>query len=171
MTALRDFDDEQQAADERAALTPAQRCAWESVVHGGWKLLATVNQRLADAGFSSTPDLRVLEALGREPRMRISDIAAATHIQMSTVSRQVSRLIDAGLVERVEEVKGDDARHRWVRPSAAGLEHLRELIACRDALVVEHVVNVLGEDDFLELGRLFGKLTVEGETCPEEGGS
>ena len=86
------------------------------------------------------------------------DIAAATHIQMSTVSRQISRLLDQGLVERVDDVQGDDARHRWVRPTAAGSAYLRELVELRDSLVRENVVDVLGEEDFLELGRLFKKL-------------
>ncbi|MFT3898713.1 MAG: MarR family winged helix-turn-helix transcriptional regulator [Gordonia sp. (in: high G+C Gram-positive bacteria)] len=139
-------------------LTPEERRVWESVTSGGWKLLEQVNQGLSDAGFSSSPDLRVLETLGREPRMRISDVAAATHIQMSTISRQISRLIDQGLVERVDDVEGDDARHRWVRPTAAGREHLRELVACRDAMVRQHVIDVLGEDDFRALGEIYGKL-------------
>ncbi len=155
MTAPPPFDQDQSGA---ALLNMNERSAWESVVYGGWQLMARVNQGLVDAGFSSTPDLRVLEALGRVSRMRISDIAAATHIQMSTVSRQISRLLDQGLVERVDDVQGDDARHRWVRPTAAGSAYLRELVEMRDSLVRENVVDVLGEEDFLELGRLFKKL-------------
>ncbi len=99
--------------------------------------------------------------------MRISDIASSTHIQMSTVSRQIGRLVDQGLVERIDEVDGDDARHRWVRATATGRERLRRLVACRDAAVYEHVVSVLGEEDFLVLGSLFQRLTGEGGTWPE----
>ncbi len=158
MTAAADYDEDDEALGG-VGLTGAQRRAWESVVDGGWRILTLVNQTTADLGYPSTPDLRVLDALGREPRMRISDIAAATHIQMSTVSRQISRLIEQEMVERVAEVDSDDARHRWVRPTEAGREYLDGLLRCRDQAVRKHVLDVLGEDGFLELGVLFAKLT------------
>lgn len=163
MTALRDFD-EQEAAD--SALSRVQQSAWESVVQGGWKLFAMVNQGLDDAGFAST-DLRVMQVLGRAPRMRISDIAAATHMQMSTVSRQIGRFVDQGLVERVDDVAGDDARHRWVRPTACGYDYLRRLVEKRDEIVHQRVVTVLGEADFLALGRMFQQVSDSAGPCPD----
>jgi len=174
MAALSEFHDgpagddgEVQRAADTGRLTDAEHRAWRSVVQGGWRLFAQINQGLADAGFSSTPDLRVMEVLGRAERMRISDIAAATHIQMSTISRQIARLVDQGLVERVDEVKGDDARHRWVRPTKAGREYLQGLVEARDDQVHKHVVEVLGDEDFQTLGRLFGKLADKGEECSD----
>ncbi|MFT4200443.1 MarR family winged helix-turn-helix transcriptional regulator [Gordonia sp. (in: high G+C Gram-positive bacteria)] len=156
MTTASDYDNG--TAQDGRTLTPQQRRAWEAVVNGGWKLLAQVNQGLSDGGFSSSPDLRVLETLGREERMRISDVARATHIQMSTMSRQITRLIDEGWVERVEDLKRDDARHRWVRPTEAGRAYLAKLVAYRDEMVRRHVVDVLGEEDFQTLGEIYGKL-------------
>lgn len=179
MTRVQDFYDEQSddapgAGVAFGALTPEQRRSWRAVLDGGWKVLAMINQGLSDAGFSAPSDLRVLEVLGRERRLRISDIASATHIQMSTVSRQIGRLVEQGWVERVDEVRGDDARHRWVRLTAAGREHLTQIVECRDAQVREHVVAVLGEDDFCTFGTLFQRLADEaGEVlaapAPEEG--
>ena len=66
--------------------------------------MARVNQGLVDAG-SPYAGSSCWRRSGRVSRMRISDIAAATHIQMSTVSRQISRLLDQGLVERVDDVQ------------------------------------------------------------------
>lgn len=158
MTAVREHDHGDGPDAEGTPLTGEQRTTWDAVVDGGWKLFATVNHYLADAGFTSTPDLRVMEALGRESQMRISDIAAATHIQMSTVSRQISRLIEQGMVERVTEIDEDDARHRWVRPTAEGSDYLDGLVRCRDAALREHVLSVLDEEEFRRLGEIFRKL-------------
>jgi hypothetical protein len=107
MTRVQDFYDEQSddapgAGVAFGALTPEQRRSWRAVLDGGWKVLAMINQGLSDAGFSAPSDLRVLEVLGRERRLRISDIASATHIQMSTVSRQMRATVGFGSPRRAE---------------------------------------------------------------------
>jgi len=51
---------------------------------------------------------------------QVGDVAHALRVDMSVASRQVSQLVDDGLVERT--VDSDDRRARTLRLTAAGLE-------------------------------------------------
>jgi DNA-binding MarR family transcriptional regulator len=60
----------------------------------------------------------LLATMGRLGSMRISDLAAALALKVSTVSRHVSRLVDAGLVIRNDDP--EDGRASFVELSASG---------------------------------------------------
>ncbi|GAB20215.1 putative MarR family transcriptional regulator [Gordonia effusa NBRC 100432] len=131
--------------------TESERQSWDDFVSGGWHLFAAINQGLADAGLPQTPDWRVLEALSRHDQMRISDLASATQISLSTVSRQITRLVETGRVERVVG-EACDARQRWVRVSDEGKRFLVEASELRDKLVRKFVVDVVTPEEFAILG-------------------
>ena len=85
-----------------------------------WASRASVVRELAGpsaAGLSPT-DLWLLDGIGRHGPVRASDIAAWQGVDKSTITAQVRRLTDRGLVER--EPDPVDARAVLVRLSAAG---------------------------------------------------
>ncbi|NMO01765.1 MarR family transcriptional regulator [Gordonia sp. TBRC 11910] len=139
-------------------LSGSQRSSWDNIVAGGWHLYAAINQGLSDAGIPQTQDWRVLEALSRHERLRISDLASITQISLSTVSRQITRLVEAGRVERIDV--DCDARQRWVRVTAEGSCYLSRVAKERDQMVKRHLIDVLTPEEFAALGAIFGKVHV-----------
>ncbi|MFW0797044.1 MarR family transcriptional regulator [Gordonia sp. CPCC 205515] len=136
-------------------LTAAQRQVWSVFVDGGWALLATVNAELSNRGLAQT-DLRVLEALAGVSQRGISELAGDVHMTISTVSRQIARLIESGAVERVPS--DADGRHRLVRVTDAGYELLHAHVAVRDEMIRKLVVDVLTDDEYATIGVAFGKI-------------
>ncbi|AZG46774.1 MarR family winged helix-turn-helix transcriptional regulator [Gordonia insulae] len=136
-------------------LTPTEREVWRSFTHGGWGLLAEINAAMSAHGMSQA-DLRVLEALGRRSELGISELAATVHMTVSTVSRQIARLIDDGIVERVE--RGTDGRHRFVRITDGGRDVLDDHVRVRDALIRRLVIEQVTTDEFETLGEVFRKI-------------
>lgn len=137
-------------------LSSAEREAWEALVAGGWHVLAAISQGLADAGLSQTSDWRVMEALSKHERLRISDLAAITQISLSTVSRQITRMVETGRVERLDVEC--DARQRWVRLTASGADYVQEVAQIRDKLVRRHILDVITAEEFEVIGTAFGKI-------------
>jgi DNA-binding MarR family transcriptional regulator len=79
---------------------------------------------------------------------RLSDLAAALGLDVSTASRHAKRLVDAGYVEVAPDP--DDARARRYRPTAAGRD---ALAGVRDARR-SHLARVLDDWDADEVTRL-----------------
>ncbi|MFW0789693.1 MarR family winged helix-turn-helix transcriptional regulator [Gordonia sp. CPCC 205333] len=138
------------------SFSEAERRSWDDFVSGGWHLFAAINQGLAEAGLPQTPDWRVLEALSKHDRLRISDLASITQISLSTVSRQITRLVEAGRVERVDGA--DDGRQRWVRVTTEGRCYLVRAALVRDKLVRQYVIDVLTPEEFEKLGAALAKV-------------
>ncbi|GEL96856.1 MarR family winged helix-turn-helix transcriptional regulator [Cellulomonas terrae] len=76
--------------------------------------------------------VRILERLGT---LQVSDIAHALRVDVSVASRQVSQLVDDGLVERA--VDHGDRRVRTVRLSPAGRSLALEIGAVLDRRAAE----------------------------------
>lgn len=79
---------------------------------------------------------------------RLSDIAAALGLEVSTTSRHVKRLVEAGYVEVTADP--DDARARRYRPSSSGRLALERVREARRA----HLERVLADWDPAELSAL-----------------
>ena len=87
--------------------------------------VSSFSRALREAAHGLTRDLgcsrgalsivRILEAHGT---VQVGDIAHLMRVDLSVASRQVSQLVDEGLVERA--VDGDDRRVRTIRLSPAG---------------------------------------------------
>lgn len=139
--------------DVEGALNGRQRELWNQFVGGGWVLYRAVFREIDQ----SSADWRLLEVLSYAPRMRISDLAEATQIGLSTVSRQVSRFMDRGFVERVD-AEGEDARQKWVRITALGRAEVAPILEARDRAVRRLIIDRLSDDEFEQLCGLFGTL-------------
>jgi DNA-binding MarR family transcriptional regulator len=116
--------------------TGTTACSWGAATFGdhlmrAMKVLHSVRQH------APRPDERVdptayplLFALVATPR-RVSDLAEVMYVDVSTVSRQVSALVDLGLVERLSDPA--DRRAQLLSLTAEGRRVLRELREHRDA--------------------------------------
>ncbi|MDL9937677.1 MarR family winged helix-turn-helix transcriptional regulator [Gordonia sp. ABSL1-1] len=154
--------------EEHRALTPTEGETWSAFVDGGWALFALVTDQLSAQGLS-VADMRVLEALAGAPQRGISELAGAVHMRVSTVSRQIGRLIEDG---DVEKLKSDgDGRHRLVRLTDKGRATLNEHVRVRDAVIRRYVVDVLSPEEYACLGRAFRSIgdAVIGEQAKEKG--
>ncbi|MBM7368239.1 MarR family winged helix-turn-helix transcriptional regulator [Gordonia hydrophobica] len=130
-----------------------QRELWQQFVGGGWVLYRAVFREIDQ----SSADWRLLEVLSYGAQMRISDLAEATQIGLSTVSRQVSRFLDRGFVERVDS-DDVDARQKWVRITDVGRQEVAPILEARDRAVRRLIIDRLSAVEFEQLCGLFGTL-------------
>lgn len=143
------------ATVDEQVLTPEQQTLWHQLVGGGWILYRTIFREIEQSSDLSTPDWRLLEVLASVERLRISDLADATQIGLSTVSRQVTRFIDRGFAVRVDNVE-DDARQKWVQITDAGKEAVAPTLLARDRAVRKLIVDALTPEHFEQLCTAFG---------------
>ena len=98
--------------------------------------------------------LGLLALLQDEGPLRASDLVVRLGLDKSTVSRQVTNLVDLGLVDRAPDP--DDGRAQVLTPSATGTERLAAIRAARRA----HLRAELADwpvDDIASLGELLGR--------------
>ncbi len=141
--------------DSGRTLSDSDREVWRTFVNGGWALLAAVNAGLSTRGVTQT-DFRVLEALGDARERSISELSDTVHIGVSTMSRQVGRLVDDGSLERVENHA--DGRQRFVRITDHGRDVLAGYVRIRDDLICRLVIDQLTPVEFRTLGEAFRKI-------------
>ena len=132
-------------APDTPGLTADQVALWNSFVDGGWALMAQVNSTFGANGWTTT-DLRILEVLATREQFGISELAATVHMGVSTMSRQIGRLIDTGDVVRVRSDL--DGRHRLVSITDTGRGTLARISRVRNGVIREYVFDVLGEEGF-----------------------
>ncbi|CAM5783978.1 MarR family winged helix-turn-helix transcriptional regulator [Cellulomonas persica] len=96
-----------------------------------WRALreaSTVMVRDTECSRSTASLVRVLATRTRAGRVtQVGDVAHALRVDTSVASRQVSQLVDEGLVERT--VGSDDRRARSLRLTPAGLERAEAIEA------------------------------------------
>ncbi|UQE75236.1 MarR family winged helix-turn-helix transcriptional regulator [Gordonia sp. PP30] len=131
-------------------VSPEQRSQWQEFVESGWELFHGLRRRTASVSELTYAEWRLLECLTAKPQLRISDLSERTHIGMSTVSRQVSRLIRDGYVATVNAEAGD-ARQKWVAITDRGREALAPVLAARDQAVRDLVLDVLSDEEYAQL--------------------
>lgn len=136
-------------------LEAAQLAVWHDIVDGGWALMMRVNSAMSAEGLA-TSDLRILEVLSKQNSFGITELAAAAHVSISTLSRQVSRLVELGDIERVSQP--DDGRARNVRLTRRGRASLQRHLSVRDRVIAECVVEPLSTEEFEALGTAFAKI-------------
>ena len=93
----------------------------------------TAQQR---AGISAAQHF-VLSQVGHSPQMSLGELAERTHPDQSSVSAIVTRLVEAGLVERVRAV--DDARRLELTLTRAGRAALRKVRVVAQEQIVDAV--------------------------------
>jgi DNA-binding MarR family transcriptional regulator len=98
--------------------------------------------------------------------LRASDLVARLGLDKSTVSRQVSSLVELGLVERSADPV--DGRAQVLTPSAEGSARLARIRAARRARW-EADLGDWPAEDVARLGELLGRLNRIGEAREAEG--
>jgi DNA-binding MarR family transcriptional regulator len=144
--------------DDLARFTDAQARAWLGLLRAHRTLTRELDAALdAHHGLS----LSALEVLGRlaertDRQQRLSQLAGASGLSLSRVSRLVDELERRGLVER--HPCPDDARaiNAWL--TDAGLALAREAQASHAADVQRRVFDRLDEDQLRALGDAFDLL-------------
>ncbi|WP_306323918.1 MULTISPECIES: MarR family winged helix-turn-helix transcriptional regulator [unclassified Streptomyces] len=117
------------------------------------RLLTAYRQR---ATFESRSGERVLLAkLVRDGERRATDLAAATFLDLSTVSRQIRAMVDRGLVERRQDP--EDRRGTLLRATDAGRARFEEYRRQRDA-GFEKLLEPWSAEDRYQLIRLLSRL-------------
>jgi DNA-binding MarR family transcriptional regulator len=87
---------------------------------------------------------RLLGTIEDQGPTRISDLAALDHSSQPTMTTQVRRLEDAGLVTRTTDPA--DARAVLIQITTAGIETLRQVRADRAGVIDPHIAS-LNDDD------------------------
>lgn len=142
---------------ERGALSPAQVKQWQDFVNAAWELHHGIRRRTDEVTNLTHSESRLLETLASAPRLRISDLSERTHIGMSTVSRQVARMIGAGYIAVADGTRGD-ARQKWVCITPEGRAAQAPINEARDQAVQELVFSVLSESEFGDFVDMFRRV-------------
>lgn len=96
----------------------------------------------------------LLKTVAHRGPLRITELAAATQLDTSTVSRHVSQLDRIGFIERTADPA--DGRAQLVGISAAGQEQLDQAFARRRAILADTLAD-WASDDIEEFERLLSK--------------
>jgi DNA-binding MarR family transcriptional regulator len=99
-------------------------------------------------------EYEILVHLSEAPdsRVRMADLAHATLASRSKLTHQVSRMEAAGWVSR--EKCAEDQRGQWAVLTDEGWSLIRRAAPIHVESVRRRLLDVLGDDDFAELGRL-----------------
>lgn len=142
--------------------------AWRSFLFGVQSLMASFGETLEKApGIGLTfPEYEILvrlsEASGEAVRM--SGLADQVVHSRSRLTHTVSRLEARGLVER-RRCRAD-GRGREALLTEAGLALLHRAAPVHVESVRRELLDVVGREDFLALGRILDKTLGEGVPCP-----
>lgn len=127
------------------------------------KIMAAVRQRAPRAHPDVDPmGYPLMFNLREEPR-RVSDIAAALHLDVSTVSRQVSQLVAKGFVERVPDAS--DGRAHVLALTEPGRELLVDIRGRRNTWLAE-VTSDWSAADLADFDRLLLRFAADVEAHP-----
>lgn len=139
--------------------------AWRELRRGGGSTV------IRDYFFGIGPDaleygqMDTLDVLIREPSWRMTDLALALHVDPSTATRAVQRLLSTGLVERLTD--REDGRVVMVRITDAGRElHCR--VDIRRGYVLSRLMRVFTVDERAALAELMTRFVHELEAVVKD---
>jgi DNA-binding MarR family transcriptional regulator len=140
-------------------LNDDEQRAWRAWIEASNLLNHRLSADLQRQHDITLADYEILVQLSEHPerRMRMSELADATLSSRSRLSHQVDRLVKRGFVERQEcelDKRGSFAAltdHGWKAIVTAAPDHVTS--------VREHLVDVLGPQDFAALGAACGRIT------------
>ncbi len=138
-------------------LDDRERELWQQFVTGGWVLYRSLFKQIDSSSSLPSADWRVLEVLSSYEMLRISDLAEAAQIPLSTVSRQVARFISKGYVDRVSG-DAEDGRQKWVAITPEGKNVVQPILDERDRAVRRLVIDSLSPEEFATFCATFGKI-------------
>lgn len=135
-------------------LSEEEQHAWRAWLAMVRLLPDALDHDLREASGLTLPDYEVLVVLSEAPdrRVRMADLAEATYGSRSRTTHQITKMEKAGWVTR--QRCADDARGQWAVLTEAGWQLLFASAPAHVTSVREHLVNVLGPEDFATFGRL-----------------
>ncbi|MFQ6483868.1 MarR family winged helix-turn-helix transcriptional regulator [Brachybacterium epidermidis] len=161
-------DDDRRSADastpEGLWLSHAEQGAWRRFLYA----TTLLNERLSMA-LESAPEIdltlgeyEILVRLSEAEAgfIRMSDLADQVVHSRSRLTHTITRMEKRGLVERVR--CSADGRGRQARLTEQGTDLLRQAAPLHVRSVRELLLDVVGHEDFLELGRIMGRTLPEG---------
>ena len=151
--------DDGASTPEELWLTSAEQEAWRTFLYATTLLTDRFTEALqADPEIDLTLGeyeilVRLSEAEGRF--LRMSELADKVVHSRSRLTHTISRMEKRGLVERVRST--DDGRGRQAQLPEAGLTMLELAAPTHVRSVREQLLDVIGHDDLLQLGRILAK--------------
>lgn len=146
-------------------LSAEEQAAWRSYLRGSARLAAMIGHDLYRDHKITLNKYEVLVRLSEAPdwTLRMSDLADNLVHSRSRLTRTVSSLEEDGFV--VRERYSGDGRGRNCRLTDEGYRELEKIAPDHVASVRERVLDTIGHDNLLELGRILSILADE----PAEG--
>ena len=146
-------------APTSAALSELERGAWVGFLRTHATLVRELDDELTRAhGLPlSSYDVLVQLESADDGRLRLSQLADAVLLSRSGLSRLVARLVDQGLVERMECT--DDARGAFAAITDRGRERLNEARATHRAGIRERFLGRLSEEQQRRLADAWSALS------------
>ena len=157
---------------EELWLTSAEQEAWRTFLYATTLLTDRLGEVLqSDPEIDLTlGEYEILVRLSEAEQkfLRMSELADKVVHSRSRLTHTVSRMEKRGLVERVRCT--DDGRGRQAQLTEAGEQMLVRAAPTHVRSVRELLLDVVGHDDLLELGRILAKTLAEdapiGVACP-----
>lgn len=144
--------------DGLADFTPREADAWGGLLSVHGRLMRLIERDLAERCRISHVEFEVLLRLSwaGDRRMRIQDLAAASVLTRSGISRVVERLERVGLVTR--ESAPEDRRGAYAIVTDSGLATLRTALDGHVALVRERFLSRFGPDELEQMAAWWRRL-------------
>lgn len=140
-----DPDDPMQAVADRVFES------WRELRRGSAREVTSRLYGKGGASGTNPVQLDVLELVVSRPEWRMTELAQASRVDPSTMTRTIDRMTRNGLVER--HAADDDSRSVQVRATPEGVTRFRE-IAVQRLEIMQEYVSVLGYEDAAQLARL-----------------
>lgn len=140
-----DPDDPMQAVADRVFES------WRELRRGSAREVTSKLYGKGGATGTNPVQLDVLELVVTRPEWRMTELAQASRVDPSTMTRTIDRMTRNGLVER--STPDDDLRSVQVRATPEGQKRFREIAVQRLEIMREYV-SVLGYDDAAQLATL-----------------
>lgn len=143
--------------------TATRTASVESLIHALLSISRLMRQRRQGETLD-TGSFWLLKTLAASGPLRVTDLAACTNLDPSTVSRHVAQLDGAGLIERTPDPV--DGRAQRVKVSAPGAERIEAAMRSRRALV-ERCLESWEARDLEELDRLLTRFAADVEALTQ----
>lgn len=148
-------------------LTEREQCAWRNYLRATSQLATFVGQDLFAAFQITLAKYEVLVRLTEadDGQMRMSELAGDLVSSRSRLTRTVSSMEDAGLVER--EACTKDRRGRLCRITPEGRALLERMAPVHVASVRRHLLDKIGHEKLMVLGDIMAELIDEDATIAD----
>ena len=143
--------------------TATRTASVESLIHALLSISRLMRQRRQGETLD-TGSFWLLKTLAASGPLRVTDLAACTNLDPSTVSRHVAQLDGAGLIERTPDPV--DGRAQRVKVSAPGAEKIEAALRSRRALL-ERCLESWEARDLEELDRLLTRFADDVEALTQ----